>query len=48
MSMGVSVDCSLAAVQTAKNVICQVNKHMPRTHGDGMIHVSQVSALLYV
>jgi acyl-CoA hydrolase len=28
MSLGPSVDCSLAAVQTAKKVICQVNKYM--------------------
>jgi acyl-CoA hydrolase len=33
--MGVSVDCSLAAVQTARHVIAQINPNMPRTHGDG-------------
>ncbi len=41
-SLGVSVDASLAAVQTAKYVIAQVNPNMPRIHGDGMIHVSEI------
>lgn len=36
-SLGVSVDATLAAVQTAKTVIAQINPHMPRTHGDGNI-----------
>ncbi len=47
MSLGTSVDCSLAAVQTARNVICQVNRFMPRTHGDGMIHVDQCTAMIH-
>lgn len=46
-SMGVSVDVSRAAVQSALNVIAQVNPQMPRTHGDGIIHVSQITALVY-
>lgn len=41
-SLGVSVDMSLAAVQTAKIVVAQINKFMPRTHGDGFIHVSKI------
>ena len=41
-SLGVSVDCSRAAVQTAKRVIAQVNPNMPRTHGDSMIHVNEI------
>jgi acyl-CoA hydrolase len=40
-SLGVSVDASLAAVQTAKTVIAQVNPKMPRVHGDGFVHVSR-------
>jgi 4-hydroxybutyrate CoA-transferase len=35
-SLGISVEASLAAVQTAKYVIAQVNPLMPRTLGDGM------------
>ncbi len=41
-SLGVSVDASLAAVQTAATVIAQINPRMPRTHGEGMIHVDHV------
>ena len=41
-SLGVSVDVARAAVQTAKLVIAQVNPTMPRTHGDGLIHVSDI------
>lgn len=46
-SMGVSVDVSRAAVQSALTVIAQVNPQMPRTHGDGIIHVSQITAMVY-
>ena len=41
-SLGTSVDASKAAIESAKLVIAQVNKHMPRTHGDGLIHVSNL------
>ncbi len=42
-SLGVSVDTSLAAVESAQIVIAQINKYMPRTHGDGIVHISQIS-----
>jgi 4-hydroxybutyrate CoA-transferase len=45
-SLGVSVDCSRAAVQTAKHVIAQVNPNMPRTHGDGLLHISEIDAFV--
>lgn len=45
-SLGVSVDVTLAAVQTARHVIAQVNTHMPRTHGDGLIHMSRLHAMV--
>jgi 4-hydroxybutyrate CoA-transferase len=41
-SLGVSVDATRAAVQTARTVIAQVNRRMPRTHGDGLIHVDDI------
>lgn len=37
-TLGPSVDVSVAAVEKAKLVIAQVNHHMPRTLGDGVIH----------
>lgn len=47
-SLGTSVDASLAAAQTAKHVIAQVNPRVPRTHGDGLIHVSRFDSLVEV
>lgn len=41
-SLGTSVDVTLPAIQTAKKVVAQINKHVPRTHGDGIIHISQI------
>ena len=41
-SLGVSVDITLPAIQTAKIVIAQVNPNVPRTHGDGIIHISNI------
>jgi acyl-CoA hydrolase len=41
-SLGVSVDVARAAVQCARYVVAQVNPNMPRTHGDGLIHVSDI------
>ena len=37
-----------AAVQTARTVIAQVNPRMPRTHGDGLIHVDAIDYLVEV
>ena len=45
-SLGVSVDVTRAAVQTARTVIAQVNRHMPRSHGDGQIHVESIDFLV--
>jgi acyl-CoA hydrolase len=47
-SLGVSVEASLAAIQNAKTVIAQVNPQMPRTFGDGIIHISQIDYLVEV
>ncbi|ULC60465.1 4-hydroxybutyrate CoA-transferase [Flaviramulus sp. BrNp1-15] len=41
-SLGVSVEATLAAIDNAKVVIAQVNEHMPRTHGDGIIHHTEI------
>lgn len=41
-SLGVSVEASLAAIDNAKCVIAQVNKNMPRTHGAGIIHHTEI------
>jgi acyl-CoA hydrolase len=45
-SIGVSVDITNAAIETARHVIAQVNENMPRVHGNGIIHVSAIDALV--
>ena len=47
LSLGVSVDIVKAAVQAASLVVAQVNSAMPRTHGDGFIHVSKINYLVH-
>lgn len=46
-SLGASVDIARAAVNTAPVIIAQVNPRVPRTHGDGLIHVSRFSHMVY-
>jgi len=46
MSLGVSVDITLAAAQSADLVIAQVNANMPRTLGRSFIHVNDVDAIV--
>lgn len=41
-SLGTSVDVSLAGVQMAETVIAQINPNMPRTHGDGVLHIDEI------
>jgi acyl-CoA hydrolase len=47
-SLGVSVEASVAAIENAKIVIAQVNPQMPRTFGDGILHVSEMDYLVDV
>lgn len=46
-SLGVSVDVAKAAVDVAKKVIALVNPNMPRSHGDGAVHISRINAMVY-
>lgn len=46
VSLGTSVDASLAAVETAACVIAVVNKYVPRTFGDSMIHTKMIDLLV--
>jgi len=45
-SLGVSVDVAVSGVKNAKHVIAQVNTKMPRTHGDGIIHIDEIHSLV--
>jgi acyl-CoA hydrolase len=46
-SLGTSVDAALAAVQSADYVIAQINPRMPRTLGDGIVHVRELDAIVW-
>lgn len=41
-TLGPSVDATHAAIEVADIVIAQVNRHMPRVHGDGFLHASKI------
>ncbi len=47
-SLGTSVDASLAAIRSATTVIAQLNRAMPRTLGDGFVHVSDIDLAVEV
>ena len=47
-SLGVSVDIARSAIKHAKYVIAQVNTQMPRTHGDGIIHISDINSMVAI
>ena len=47
-SLGVSVEATKAAIDSAKYVIAQVNMQMPRSHGDGVIHISKFDSFVEV
>ncbi len=42
VSLGTSVDATLAAIECADHVIAVVNKYIPRAWGDAMIHTSLI------
>lgn len=47
-SLGTSVDIVRSALRCAKHVIAQVNPQMPRTHGDGIIHIREINSMVEV
>jgi acyl-CoA hydrolase len=46
MSLGVEIAVSKVMVDYGKTIIVQVNKSMPRTHGDTFIHISEVDHIV--
>lgn len=42
VSLGISVDYTKSIVEIADIVIAQVNKYMPRTYGDSLVHISDI------
>ena len=47
-SLGVSVEATVAAIENTKTVVAQVNPQMPRTFGDGILHISEIDYLVEV
>ncbi|NLR78790.1 acetyl-CoA hydrolase/transferase family protein [Chitinophaga eiseniae] len=47
-TLGVSCDVTKAAIDMAKIIIAEVNPHMPRVLGDGVIHISRIDAAVEV
>jgi len=45
-SFGVSVETVKAATECARYVVAQVNPRMPRTHGDSVVHIDRLHALV--
>lgn len=46
VSLGTSIDCTLAAIEQAKYVIAQVNSYMPFCYGDARIPMSKITAFV--
>ncbi len=46
-SLGTSVDIARAVVDNAKHIIAMVNPNMPRTHGDGFVHISKINSMVW-
>ncbi|GAC1595679.1 MAG: acetyl-CoA hydrolase/transferase C-terminal domain-containing protein [Ginsengibacter sp.] len=46
-SLGVSVDIASTAIKTARYVIAQVNPRMPRTLGDGIVHIKDFNCIVF-
>ena len=45
-SLGLTGAYSLAALERAKKIIVEVNPNLPRTFGAGLVHVSDVAAIV--
>lgn len=41
-SLGTSVDVALAAIEKAPTIIALINPQVPRSHGEGLIHISRI------
>ncbi len=46
VSYGISADLAFSAAECSKTIIAQVNRYMPRTFGDPVIHISKIAALV--
>ncbi|MCX7981722.1 MAG: GNAT family N-acetyltransferase [Syntrophales bacterium] len=47
VSLGISVDICRAAVDKAKIIIAQINRYMPRVHGDTFLHLDDIDFIIH-
>lgn len=47
VSLGISVDITKAAIENASLIIAQVNRHMPRVHGNTFIHLKDIDYIIH-
>ena len=45
-SLGISPDIVMSGIETAKTIVAQINRHMPRVHGDTFVHVSKLDRIV--
>ncbi len=43
-SFGLSADLAVSAIETSKTIIAQINKNVPYSYGDALIHISRIDA----
>jgi len=43
-TLGTSVDCALAAVRSAPIILAEINEQMPRSHGNTLVPLSDITA----
>jgi acyl-CoA hydrolase len=43
-SLGIAVEVTRAALRNTKKLIAQINRNMPRVHGDTFVHLSEIDA----
>ena len=47
VSLGISVDITMTAIENSELIIAQVNTNMPRTHGNSFIHLSDIDFVVH-
>jgi acyl-CoA hydrolase len=46
-TLGTSVDAALAAANTARIIVAEINERMPRTHGNTLVPFSRITAFIH-
>ena len=46
VTLGTTIDCTMTTVRLARYVIAEVNRQMPRTHGETALHIRDIDAIV--